>query len=280
MKLIAALLLFHLGALAADTVAPAQTRQRFYRAHHTGTIKHQAGGLSVVNAASFEPGISPGGLATVLGQNLSGATGTFYGQSNPLPFSLADVRIAVNGVLAPLFSLYVSNSGATQISFQVPYHTPTGPGAATVDVVDPAGNVVATTDVDSFTEDPGIFTYAVRGDEYALAVHATTNSLVGPDNPASPGEDLVVYTTGLGPLTVALQDGYGAPDSPLAYTQVPPDVQIAGESALIEFSGLAPGFVGLNQVNIRLPRDLPPGLLDMRIVTPASTSLTVTLPVR
>ena len=139
MKLVAAFLLIHLGALAAATVAAEQTQQKFYRAHHTGTIKHQAGGLSVVNAASFEPGISPGALATVFGQNLSSATGTFLGQSNPLPFSLADVRIAVNGVFAPLFSLYVSNSGATQISFQVPYNTPTGPGAATIDVVDPGG---------------------------------------------------------------------------------------------------------------------------------------------
>ena len=144
----------------------------------------------------------------------------------------------------------------------------------------PAVNVIVTTDVDSFTEDPGIFTYVVRGSEYALAVHAVDNSLVGPDNPAVPGEDLVVYTTGLGPLTVMLRDGYGAPSNPLAYTQVQPDVQIDGESALIEFAGLAPGFVGLDQINIRVPRDLPPGALDMRIVTPASTSATVTLPVR
>jgi uncharacterized protein (TIGR03437 family) len=63
---------------------------------------------------------------------------------------------------------------------------------------------------DSFTEDPGIFIY----NGYAWA-HAD-GSLVTPGDPANPGETIVLYTTGLGPVTVDVPDGFPAPSNPLA----------------------------------------------------------------
>jgi len=281
MKVIASVFLLCFGLFAAATEknatdAPRLSKQKFYRAHHSGKVKHQAGGLDVVNAASFEPGVSPGGLATVFGTNLSSVTGVVSATTDPLPLSLADVRVAVNGVFAPLVSLAANSNGQDQISFQVPYGTSTGPSAAKIEIVDPSGNVIASSYVDSFTEDPGIFTY---GNDYAVALHGSDGTLIGPNNRVNPGEYIVLYTTGLGPLTLTLSDGYGAPSNPLAYTLVTPDVQINGESAQIYFSGLAPGYVGLYQINLRVPDDVPPGTLDLRIVTPASTSATVGLPV-
>src|SRR6202022_1754754 len=121
---------------------------------------------------------------------------------------------------------------------------------------------------DSFTEDPGIFVY---NGSYAVAT-ATDGSLIGPNNPAIPGEVLVLYTTGLGPVTLNLPDGVRAPFNRLAYTIEPVDVFVFNERCEVLFSGLAPGFVGLYQVNFRLPTDVPRGNLDIQIETPYANS--------
>lgn len=228
-----------------------------------------------MNAASFEPGVSPGGLSTVFGTDLTDVTGTVVAGVNPLPLNLAGVSVTVNGVPAPLFSVAYAN-GQDQISFQTPYETPTGPGSADVQVFD-YGNLVASINTDSFTEDPGIFTYDGK---YVVAQAASDGSLIGPDNPAIPGEILILYTTGLGPLTLTLADGYGAPSGPLAYTVDPFKVLVNNEPADVLFSGLAPGFVGLYQINLRLPSDLPPGDLDIQITSPYANSQIDILPVR
>jgi hypothetical protein len=59
------------------------------------------------------------------------------------------------------------------------------------------GDLVGSIQTDSFDEDPGVFTY--QGN-YVVAFRFPDYSLVGPNNPAFPGDFLVVYTTGLGPL--------------------------------------------------------------------------------
>ena len=217
---------------------------------------------TVVNAASYLPGISPGGLATVFGKDLSQVSGIVVASTNPLPTTLANVSVQINGRSAPIFSVSYVN-GQDQISFQVPYRTETGPNAAEVQVYD-SGFLVADIITDSFTEDPGIFVY--QGN-YAIAARPSDYSLIGPNNPANRGEVLTLYATGLGLLTVDLLDGYGAPSNPLAYTRDPSQVVVNGQQCDIIFSGLGPGFVGLYQINIVLPRSLPPGDLDIQILT-------------
>ena len=221
----------------------------------------------VVNAASYLPGVSPGAVATIFGPNLSSVSDIVSADTNPLPTQLLDISVVVNGVYAPLFNVAYAN-GEDQISFQVPYETPVGPNAVDIQVLN-NGNVVATLQSDSFTEDPGIFLY---GNNYAVAVRYPDYQLIGPDSPAYPGDILIVYTTGLGPLTVPLLDGYGAPSDPLAYTQEPFEALINGESCQILFSGLAPGFVGLDQINLVVPEDAPAGDLNVQISTPYATS--------
>ena len=157
-------------------------------------------------------------------------------------------------------------NGEDQINFQVPFDIDTGPGAAQVEVTS-FGETTASIAVDSFIEDPGIFTY----NDYAVAVHVD-GSLVTPTDPASAGETIIVYTTGLGPVTIDVPDGYPAPSNPLAYTADPFQVLVEGEQARVLFSGLAPGFVGVYQLNVTLPGDLPPGDLDVQISTPYATS--------
>ena len=258
------------------TIAAAPARQTpYYRVRKNGPKKPRQGqGPVVVNAASFEEGVSPGGLVTVFGENLTDVTGNVVANSNPWPFVLAGVSVNVNGFPAALFSVANVN-GEDQISFQVPWEAPTGPGAADVVVFD-YGSQVAEIPADSFTEDPGVFAY---NGNFAVAQEGSTGELIGPDNPANPGDVIVLYTTGLGPVNLDLTDGEAAPANPLAYTQDPFQVVVAGEQCQVFFSGLAPGFIGLYQINLVLPPDLPAGNLDMQILSTYSNSATVTLPV-
>lgn len=271
-------LLLSAALVVPGVAANSKSPQKFFRPKAAVQKPHDAGQTVVVNAASYLPGVSPGGLATVFGTNLTDVNGVVPATTNPFPTTLANVSVTVNGVPAPIFSVAYAN-GEDQISFQVPWATPVGQAAADIQVFD-YNNLVANLTVDSFTEDPGIFGFSQYGNTYAVALHGSDNALVTPSDPASPGEVIVLYTTGLGPVDQRVPDGYGAPSNPLAYTQDPFQVVIAGESAAVYFSGLAPGFVGLYQINVRLPGDLPAGDLTMQILSDYANSQKVLITVQ
>ncbi len=262
-------------AFAADPPA----KFPFYR---QGAASASVAGLQasndpvVVNAASYLPGVSPGGLATVFGRDLSNVSDIVVASGDRLPTVLAGVSVIVNGLYAGLFSVAYAN-GQDQISFQVPWETPTGPGSARIEVLF-NGNSVARIQTDSFVEDPGIFIYPTDSGNYAVALRPDF-TLIGPRNPAGRGEILVLYTTGLGPVSLNLPDGVRAPSDPLAYTQDPFQVILDGERCDVLFSGLAPGFVGLYQLNFRVPFDARAGNLDLQIQSPFANSGVATLPV-
>jgi minor extracellular serine protease Vpr len=267
---------FNLAAFnLAAAAAPAITKKPYHRQRSAAARPRAAGDTVVVNAASFEPGISPGGLATIFGADLTSVSGVVIASGFPLPLELAGVSVLVDGISAPIYSI-AFNNGEDQISFQVPYATRTGPGAVQVEVLD-RGEETANIVTDSFTEDPGIFAY---NGNYALAVHPSDGALVGPSDPAFPGEVLVLYVTALGPLSLDLDDGYPAPSDPLAQTTEPFDVLLDGELSQVLFSGLAPGFVGLYQINFRVPGDAASGNLDLQIRSPFASSRVAVLPVR
>ena len=259
--------------------APPKVKLQFFPPK--AAVRHAArssSGTTVVNAASYLPGVSPGALATVFGTNLTDVSGIVTATTNPLPLVLANVSVRVNGIPASMFSVAFAN-GLDQISFQVPWETDTGPGAADVQVFD-YGNQMAELQVDSFVEDPGIFAFQRFGPLYAVALHPSDYSLITPDNPASRGEVVILYTTGLGPVDRFVADGYGAPFNPLAKTIDPYRVVVDRENAAILFSGLAPGFVGLYQINLRLPDDLAAGDLTIRILSDFADSQTVLISVQ
>ena len=251
----------------------------FYRPRGTRSVApakpRQAGDAVVVNAASYESGISPGALATIFGTDLTTVNGVVLANSDPLPVLLSGVQVYVSGFPAPIYGIAYAN-GEDQISIQVPYDAPTGFNAAEIQVYD-FNTKVADFFTDSFVEDPGIFTY---NGSYAIA-EASDYSLIGPNNPAMPGEPLVLYVTGLGPLTLNLTDGYGSPTrAPFAETEDPFQVIVDGELCQVFFSGLAPGFVGLYQINFYVPNDARHGNLQISIQSTYANSAIATLPVQ
>jgi uncharacterized protein (TIGR03437 family) len=95
---------------------------------------------------------------------------------------------------------------------------------------------------------PGIF---LIGNPPVSAITDQNFNLVGPSNPLPRGQALVIFATGLGAVTQSGQ---------LSRTTAPVTVSLNGSELPVSFAGLAPGFVGLYQVNVTIPVGTPPGL--------------------
>jgi uncharacterized protein (TIGR03437 family) len=106
---------------------------------------------------------------------------------------------------------------------------------------------------------PAIFTTNSQGTGQG-AILNTSNQVVDASHPATPGSTYIqIYCMGLGAVTNQPLDGSAAPSSPLARTSATPQVTIGNAPATVTFSGLAPGFVGLYQINALVPAAAPAG---------------------
>jgi uncharacterized protein (TIGR03437 family) len=198
----------------------------------------------VLNGASFVAPITPGSLATVFGNNYS-TTNTSFSVA-PLPTSLNNVSVSVNGSQVPLIF-----AGYTQVNFQMPYETPVGSANVVVTV---NGVATSTASVSIAATAPGIFVY---GANHAIVQNADF-SLNATTDPAAVGTYVTVYATGLGQLDNPIPTGAAAPSSPLSNAVVAPTVTINGVNAPVVFAGMSPGFVGLAQLDVQIP-SLPTG---------------------
>jgi uncharacterized protein (TIGR03437 family) len=208
---------------------------------------------AVVNAASYQAGMSPGELATLFGKNLSPVVGI---ESPGGATSYKGVSVTVDGILAPLFTVANVN-GQEQINFQVPAGLP-GSGAVETVQVNNNGSI-GTMNVASSSVQPGVFAYVPSGSSASYAVIVKPDgSVTGPSNPVARGSTVVMYATGLGPTSPALATGQPGPVPPANTTYVLA-VEINGVDAPVLFSGVAPGFIGLNQVNFTIPGNAPVG---------------------
>jgi uncharacterized protein (TIGR03437 family) len=126
---------------------------------------------------------------------------------------------------------------------------------------------------------PGIFEYPAGSQKLGVVTHAA-GALVTTANPAQAGETVIVYATGVGPVDQAQTTGEAALADPLARTKQTPQVTVAGRDAFVFFSGLAPGFVGLNQLNVTLPAGTPSGVQSLVITSNGIASNTVNIPIR
>jgi uncharacterized protein (TIGR03437 family) len=218
----------------------------------------------VVNAASFASQISPGALATVFGINFALRNAS---ANAPLPLSLAGISVSVNGQSAPL--LYVT---PTQANFQVPWETAQGSATVTVNVNGGASNSVT---VPVLGAAPGLFS---TSSGHAV-VQNSDFTLNDPSNPAKVGSTIVAYLSGSGPVSPAVADGAATPLGPLVSATSPSSATIGSSTAQVAFAGLAPGFVGLVQVNIVVPSDLQTGDYPLAIMIGNETSNSATVSV-
>ncbi|MBI3934793.1 MAG: hypothetical protein HY316_08870 [Acidobacteria bacterium] len=230
----------------------------------------------VVNNASYSPSlapVAPGSIAAVFGENLNDGSSVLfssYGPDGRLITSLAGATVLVNNFPAPLF---YSTSG--QLGIQIPFEL-TGLSTATIRVtVGAQTSVSRTINLNSFA--PGLFTNNQQGTGLAAVLHQDGVTPVTVENPAGRDEPVVFFATGLGPLTPALATGEASVGN---RTLTTPTVAIDGLFATVEFSGAAPGFVGLNQVNARIPTNARTGSdISVVLTIGGRQSNSVTIPV-
>ena len=195
--------------------------------------------LAGTNGASFTAGLSPGSLATLFGLSL--ASGATEGASaQPLPLELAGVSVTVNGTRCSL--LYVSD---LQINFYVPQNLS---GTTALIVVETPDGKSDSFEAPLLTYDPAIFFDA--GTNLGAVLRAGSGQKTD-TVPAVPGGFVEIFATGLGPLV--------SPGRGVYLTAATVTATLDGEPIAVDYSGAAPGFVGLYQVNAKLPEDLAPG---------------------
>lgn len=127
----------------------------------------------------------------------------------------------------------------------------------------------------------------VTGNCRTVVVHGD-GSYVTPQTPAKVGEYLTMYAFGLGKVIGELRSGDGTPSTTLyppvgkfvvsarAGSNLNPERSNPGDESIASYVGLAPGFVGLYQVNFRVPA-LPAGTQACRPGVPSESNMTVTL---
>jgi len=222
---------------------------------------------SVVNAGDFGSDVAPGGLISVFGTNLSPVN--MASSEIPLPTALANSCLSVNGQPVPV--LFVSPD---QVNAQLPFQAI---GDVTVILRTPGGisnnyNLVIEPNA------PSVF-LGSAGPETNIptVVRNDDNQLVTPSNPIHRKSNtaLVIYLTGLGQTTPAVATGQPAPFNPLALTLVQPTVTLGGVNLPVLYAGLAPGLVGVDQINVTVPFTVPDGMAVPLVITAGSVSTTI-----
>ena len=170
---------------------------------------------------------------------------------------MAAVSVTVNGAPAPVYSL--ANSGGFElVSFQAPFEI-SGQGSASV-VISRNGRASSPLNVPVLDLQPAVYT---TDGVQAIVVHAADYSLVTPANPLRRGENAFVYASGLGTVSNQPGTGEGAPSSPIATVTNTPGIILGSVQATNIAAALAPGFVGVYQVNFRVPDAAPSGTVDL-----------------
>jgi len=211
----------------------------------------QIGTGGVVNGASYSAPVVPGSIAAVFGTFF--LTSPSIDASLPLETSLQNLSLQFSGgTNAPLY--YVSG---TQVNLQVPWELT---GDTTASLTATLNSMTgAAQSVTVAPAAPAIFTTNSQGTGQG-AIQDASYHLVDSSNPATPGATtILIYCTGLGPVTNQPATGAAASTTDLDPTVTMPTVTIGGVPATPSFSGLAPGYVGLYQVNVPVPAGVATG---------------------
>jgi uncharacterized protein (TIGR03437 family) len=235
-----------------------------------------AGG--VVNGASFAPGeaVAPGSIVSVFGRRF--AEGLNLAAQLPLETQLGGARLSIGGKDAPLF---FSSDG--QINAQIPFEVSADSQPQVVVRTNPGGGAAAIAVPETITlarERPGIFTTRQDGTGQGaiLNQNSTPNAAT---NAAARGSVIQIFATGLGATNPVVASGQPAPGDPPALVATAVEARVGGQPAAVQFAGLAPGFVGLYQVNVVVPVNIEPGpAVELSLVQNGVPSNPVTVAVQ
>lgn len=204
---------------------------------------------AVVNMADGQPALAPGSLVRIRGFALS--TGSESATGTPWPTTLSDTCVTYGGE-----PLALSRVSASEVVGQLPYLA--APSGAVV--VRSAGGISAPFSINLRQAAPAIFRGSpgsgVEG--FATVVRAVNNEVVTWSNPVHPEDDLTIYLTGLGRTSPEIPAGYPGTIPP-ATAVLTPSVSIGNLPAAVTFAGLVPKEVGVYQINVKVPWNVPTG---------------------
>jgi uncharacterized protein (TIGR03437 family) len=190
--------------------------------------RHSVAAIGMVSTlpAGVDEALAPGSLFTLAGTGLTTGSSA-WAAAVPLPTKLAGTSVLVNGTPTPLFEVSPS-----RVVGQMPYG-PAGRAEMTV--------VTGNTD---------------RSVARQILVPVATPQIVVTSGGGSVGY-LILYATGLGAVEPTVPVGSPAPSQPLSIAGTPVTVRVENVPAQVFFAGLAPGLVGVYQINALWPSGIP-----------------------
>jgi uncharacterized protein (TIGR03437 family) len=243
------------------------TGDHIYTSNVTLSAAGAGGGPSitpngVVSAGAFGgfTSVAPGSWMEIFGSNLSSTTRGWAGADfvgTKAPTSLDNVKVTIGGQDA--FIDFVSPG---QINAQVPSNTPTGAQQMTVT------NASGTSSSYAITVNPlqpGLLappTFLVGGKQYLVAQFSDGSFVLPPNaiagvasRQAKPGETIVIYGVGFGPVLDSGNQNIPAGNIVTAANKLSNSLAMSfgGTAATLSYFGLAPNFVGLYQFNVVVP---------------------------
>jgi uncharacterized protein (TIGR03437 family) len=226
----------------------------------SGTFDATPAIQSVISAGSYGgfTAVAPGTWMEIYGANLANvlsqtwATADFNG--NAAPTALGGTTVTIGG--QPAFIDFISPG---QVNAQVPSNIATGPQPV---VVSMAGGTSAAYTVTVNATEPGLLAPAVfdlAAGQYVVALFpdgvtyvlppGVTNAV--PTGRAKPGNVIMVYGVGFGPVTPGIPAGQIVTQSNAL--QATFQASFAGVPATVNFAGLVGNYVGLYQFNVVVP---------------------------
>jgi uncharacterized protein (TIGR03437 family) len=223
--------------------------------------------VATVSAASYRLQVSTKSIVAAFGQNFS--TATEVATIVPLPTTLAGVTIRIRDSsgterTAPLF--FVSPQ---QINYQIPEGTAPGQASVTISASDGHSHYGM---LDLAPAAPAIFTANQSGSGAAAALDAFTFT-AAPFNATRAGGEaniIAVFGSGLGADATDVDGNVSAGV----------EARLAGQPVTVLYAGRAPGFVGLNQINLQLPAGISAGTHTLVIARSGIVGNSVTLEIR
>jgi uncharacterized protein (TIGR03437 family) len=217
--------------------------------------------------------IAQGSIFIVFGAGL-GPTAPTYPAGLPLPTTLplstgTSISISAGGQTIAAYMFYTS---ALQVQAILPSTTPVGSASVTLTY---NGKASASFTISVVPSRLGIFTSNSQGYGIAAAQHGVGNTPILMSNAAHPGETVVLYGTGLGPISTP--DNV-APGSVQVGTDVV--VTIAGQIVTPTYAGRTPQFAGEDQVDFVIPANVVTGCyVPVSVTATGQVSQDVVLPI-
>lgn len=224
--------------------------------------------VSFQNAANYSSRpLAAGTIAalypTLTTNSIAGGTSSAPANQFPIPTKLSDTQVTVNGTPVPLY--FVSPG---QDNIILPQGLPTA-GSANLLVTRPStGQILGAAEIPLQASSPALFTLDASGSGQLLAVNFQDGTTNSGTHPVVRGQYIILYGTGVGPVPNPPADGAAATGQSASDL---PQVYIASSGGTaanplpqyipcnVTYSGLAPGFAGLWQINVQIPANAQSG---------------------